>query len=201
MSDKAKFTVVTPVAFLSYPWLDVPQPADEPGGKDKYGAALVFPKGSDLKPLEQAVIAAAVKRFGEGAVAQLKAGRLHNPLRNDPDDVREKKYPEGSTFTGARSEQRPGFVYLYADPATGKPMIVPPEKIKSEFYAGAMVKAQVTAFGFDRKGKKGVGLGLNNLPLVDGTTPRWDGRDKADDAFEAEGELQPADLSDLEGGA
>ena len=199
--NKAKYTVITPVAFLSYPWLDEPQPPQNLGEKAKYGTALVFPAGTDLQALESVVIAAAVKKFGEGAVAQLKAGRLRNPLRSDPEDVKEKKYPAGSTFTSARSEQRPGYVFLYADPETGKPMRMPDDQVKGAFYPGAKVRAQLTAFGYDKKGNKGVGFGLNNLQLVDGdplTAPRWDGRDAAEEAFEAEGELRPADMSDLE---
>lgn len=196
MSDKPKTTIITPVAALSYPTLFEPK-AVQAGDTPKYGATLVFLKGTDLTAVREAIVAAAVKKFGPNAVALLKTGKLSNILREDPEDVKEKRYPEGSAFLNARNESRPGLVYLQADPATGKPMKVPEDQIVKTFYAGAMVRAQVSFFGYDRGVKKGVGAGLANVQLVDGTTPRWDGRDAAEDAFEPEG-VMSADLSDLE---
>jgi len=60
------------------------------------------------------------------------------------------------------------------------------------------VRASVTAFAYDRPESKGVSFGLNNIQLLDGTTPRLDGRKAAEDEFEADASMQPASLDDVE---
>ena len=54
-------------------------------------------------------------------------------------------------------------VYLWPEPGTTKPAKVEPEKIKDVFYAGAIVRAQLSAFPYDTDGNKGVSFGLNNI--------------------------------------
>lgn len=201
--------IITGNAILSYPHLDEPQAPMNGVGNSKYSASLVFLSGADLSAMQAAVVEAAVEKWGAGAVAKLKSGALKNPLRTDAEA---KGYPEGAIFTNVRSEQRPGLVYLWADPNTKKPALVIPgmasglyelteadkTKIKQVFYAGATVRASITAFAYDRPESKGVSFGLNNLQLIDGTTPRLDGRKAADDEFEADASLQPASLDDVE---
>lgn len=186
--------LITPVALLSYPHLDEPQQPKNGKGKAKYSVSLIFAPGTDITALQVAVAEAGVDKFGPTAVAKLKSGALKNPLRTDAEA---KGYPEGSVFINARSEQQPGAVYLWADPETKKPAMVPAEKLKSVFYPGAKVRVSVTAFGYDNE-SKGVSFGLNHIQLVDGTTPRIDGRKAAEDEFEADATMQPADLSDIE---
>lgn len=200
--------LITPQAILSYPHLDEPQLPQNKKGKAKYSVSLIFVTGSDIAAMQAAVIEAAVDKFGQGAVAKLKSAGLKQPFRTDWEA---KAYPEGSTFFNARSEQRPGYVYLWADPKTKKPALVIPatidptyqltdadkEKIREVFYPGALVRASVTAFGYDTEGSKGVSFGLNNIQKL-GDGPRMDGRKAAEDEFEADASLQPADLSDLE---
>lgn len=188
---------ITPPAVASYPHLDVPQAPMNGIGNPKYSVSLVFSKGTDLSALEAAALEAATDKWGPSAVAKIKAGALKWPLRNKPEDVELKGYPEGSTFINVRSEQKPGTVYLYPD-ASGKPAQVPDDKIKEVFYAGATVRASITAFAYDRPESKGVSFGLNNIQLIDGTTPRLDGRKKAVDEFEADASMKPASLDDVE---
>ncbi len=201
-------TLITAVALLSYPHLDEPQQPKNGKGKAKYSVSLVFAPGTDITALQEAVAEAGVDKFGASAVAKLKSNGLKNPIRMDAES---KGYPEGSIFINARSEQQPGMVYLWPDKSTGKPELVIPglavsgyeltdadkKRIKEVFYPGAKVRAQLTAFGYDNE-SKGVSFGLNHIQLVDGTTPRIDGRKAAEDTFEADASMAPADLSDIE---
>jgi len=187
--------VTTPKAVLSYPHLDTPQAPMNGVGNPKYSGSLVFLKGTDLSAMQKAVVEVAIAKWGASAAAKLKSGALKNPFRTDAEA---KGYPEGAVFINVRSEQKPGAVYLHADPETGKPAFVPDEKIKEVFYAGATVRASVTAYAYDRPEAKGVTFGLANIQLLDGTTPRLDGRKAANEDFEADATLQPASLDDVE---
>lgn len=180
--------VITPKAMLSYPYLFKPQPGKE--GKDaKYSAALVFPKGTDLKELKAAVLEAAESKWGAKAADGLRSGKLRSPLRTD---VEEKGYPEGSTFFNARSKAAPGVVSVFPGP-NGKPL---PIEDEDQVYAGCWVRASVTAFPYDVDGNRGVGFALNNVQkLADGE--RIDGRKKAEDEFEADLSAKPAEIDDL----
>jgi hypothetical protein len=74
------------------------------------------------------------------------------------------------------------------------------DKINDVFYPGALVRASVSFYTYDNSGNRGVGVGLNNVQLIDGTKPRLDNRKPADEEFTPEeGALAPADMSDVEG--
>ena len=180
--------VITPEAIASYPTLDKPEAMNE-GEAPKYSIALVFPKGTDLSELKAAALQAAEEKFGkEKAHAMIKAKKLTLPFRTDGE---EKGYPEGSVFFNARTQRKPTVVSRVPD-ADGKPTVISPDAV----YPGAIVRASLSAFGYDVKGNKGVGFGLNNIQFVrDGE--RLDGSRNARDEFAAD-EDAVADLSDLE---
>ena len=191
MSDV--LTVITPQAILSYPRLAEPQPAQNPGEKAKYSATFVFLPGADLEALKAAIRAAAEKKWPGKSDEMFRTGKLTYPIRSD---IEGKGYPAGSSFISARNENQPGFVFLFPDPATGRPARVPDDKIAETFYPGAIVKAQVRAFAYDRQTKKGVSFGLHNIQKV-AEGERLDGRDRAEDAFEVDLSAAPAELKDL----
>ena len=198
---------ITPEAILSYPWLLKAQAPQDAGGKAKFSAAFVITKEQRTSPLmtamEKAAVALAVEKFGPEAVVKLQNGKLNYPFHTDPEDVKDKGYPEGALYFSARSEERPGMVLPWPDPAVEtpegqkpKPKRASDEEIKRYFFAGAYVRAEVSLFAFDRNGKKGIGVGLNNLQyLRDGK--RLDGRRAPDDVFEADETLTPAELAGL----
>lgn len=183
--------VITPVAQISYPHVFT---TDK---NDKYGATLVFAPGTDLKEMKLAAIEVAVEKFGEAkAKEMLKKGQIkleggsHHTFRTDAEA---KGYAEGSVFVNARGNRQPGVVSIYPDPKTGKPLpITNPELV----YPGALVKASLTPFWYEKDGNKGIAWGLNNLQVIDSTAPRIDGRARAEDEFEADAEAT-ADLSTL----
>jgi ssDNA-binding protein len=197
--------LITPVAILSYPWLDEAQPPQEEGGKAMFSGALIFvpeimakfPQfgnlGEQFSVLKSIATAAASEKFGDKLPALLRNPNFKPGYRTDGD---EKGYPAGAVYINARSERRPGLVYLYPD-ASGKPAIVPEDRIKEDFYPGALVRAVVRAYGFDRKGNRGVAWGLNHLQLIDGTAPRLDNRKAATEEFSADASLSPASLDDI----
>lgn len=192
--------IITPIATLSYPHVAAPQPLSakdmKAGKKPKYGVALVFAPGTDLTGLQAAILEAATDKWG-GKAKSVIAGQRYKTLR---DDVADKPgYPEGAIFLNARSEDKPGCVYAWPDPVTGKPALVPDAQIGKQFYPGAQVRASITAFAYDTDGNKGVSFGLNNLQFVaDG--PRLDGRKAATEEFESDpNAMKPADLTDVTG--
>lgn len=183
--------VITPEAILSYPALDEPQPVMGDSNKLKYGCALIFPEGTDLKAMKKAATAAAKERWGNKGTATIRNQK--NPLfRTDAKDG----YPEGCTFINVRSDRQPGVVSVYPDPDNeGKPLPIAQDKIKEEMYPGCRVRASLTAFAYDVNGNKGVSFGLNNIQKL-GEGERLDGRVAAEDEFEADADAV-ADLDDL----
>lgn len=186
--------IITPLALLSYPHLKEPQAPQNGIGKAKYSASLVFPEGSDLTELQAAAEAVAEAKWPGKAKAMFANGALRSPFRKDGV---EKGYPAGSIFMNVRTEQAPGLVSKYAGP-DGKPVLITGEDITKEFYAGAKVKASVTAFAYDSNGNKGVSFALANMQKLD-DGPRLDGRKAAEDEFTADLSAAPADLSTLLG--
>jgi hypothetical protein len=187
--------VTTPKAMLSYPHFAAPQPKKKPTDKSKYSGAFVFAPGTDLTEMENAVVEAASERWGTKAADMLKKGQLRSPFRRDAEA---KGYESGSVFINARSDNQPGLVYLWPEPGTDKPAKVEPEKITDVFYAGAIVRAQLSAFTYDTDGNRGVSFGLNHVQkLAEGE--RIDGRQDASEVFDADLSAVPSELKDLVG--
>lgn len=196
--------VLTPVAILSYPWVSEPQPPMEgsTNAKMMYSAVLVFAPaimarfpqfGTNLDALRAAAKVAGEDKFANQYAAMLANPNFKSGFRSD---IAGKGYPEGSIFVNSRNERRPGLVYLYPA-ADGKPAIVPDDEIEDAFYPGALVRADLRAFGYNKAGNRGVSFALNNLQLIDGTAPRLDSRVAAQDAFEADASVSPASLDDV----
>lgn len=180
----SKTRVITPEAIASYPTLVEAEAMNE-GEEPKFSVALVFPLGTDLTELKEAVKAAAVEKFGAKAGAVLKS---NNPFRTDGET---KGYPAGSVFFNARTKMRPGVVSQVPN-KDGRPTVIDAASI----YPGAIVKASITTYGYDVKGNKGIGFGLNNIQFIrDGE--RLDSNIAAQDEFAAD-ENAVADLSDLD---
>lgn len=204
--------VITADAILSYPHFHQPQAAqsDDGDAKPKYSGTFIFTPEvlatedgkQKFAAMQAAAIEAATAKFGANiklpggqtiAIVQaMKEGIIKTPFRTD---ALKKGYPEGSVFINARTTDRPGAVYSYAGP-DNKPAKIPLDKLKEELYPGAIVRASVTAFGYDRKGNKGVSFALNNVQkLRDGT--RLDNRVEAENEFDADLSAPPADISTL----
>jgi hypothetical protein len=191
-TDTAGQTVITPEAVASFPTLFEAKP--DLNGEDKFSVTLVFPKGTDVKPLMQALLAAGKKKFGDKAADIIRNQKDPAIRGKRPQDVEKAKkygYPEGSLFVTTKSKTRPGVVSTFRGP-DGKPQLITDP---AQIYSGCIVKAQIYAHAYDSAGNKGVTFFLNNVQKIrDGE--RLDGRIDARDAFEATDE--PVDLSEME---
>lgn len=164
--------IVTPPAMLSYAHLFKPWAGKNRDQDPKYSATLVFPAGTDLSALKAAVIAVAKKRFGEKAESMLRSGSLRSPFTTG-EVVEEKGYPAGSTYISAKSKTAPGVASRYADPETGRPIIITEEMQQPgnpyEVYSGCQVVAIIKPYAYDNSGNRGVTFDLKAVQkLADG---------------------------------
>lgn len=198
---------MTPTATLSYPKWTPETMSDDPNADKAYSAVFVFTKEQQATPeflalIEAASLAADDFFASEGGRQVFAAGVLDliggkgAVFRNDD---RRKQYPDGALRIHARLKAKygsPQAVFRY--PGTdGKPKLMTPAEMESELYAGAQVRATVSAYGYDVKGNRGVTWGLGNIQkMADG--PRLDSRKQAVDEFEADLSATPASLDDVE---
>ena len=185
--------VISAKALLSYPHLDEPQPAEN-GKKPKYSCSLVFTPALLADPAEKALFDKMAKALQDAIEAKwpgkskqmLAAETFKRGFRRDAEA---KGYPEGSIFVNVRSEQRPHCV-------DAQVQRIPVENVKATLYPGAIVRASLTAYGYDVSGNKGVTFGLNNIQkLADGE--RLDNRAAPEDEFTVDLSAAPANLEDL----
>jgi len=190
MSDDTTTTQIrkrltTPKGRLSYPYLFSPKKAKKDSEKDKYCTALIFEDGTDLRPMKEAAMAVAQARWPD-APNMIRGGRMRWPFRSDPEDVKEKGYPAGSTFMNVSAgDNRPGVVDASLNAVLDS----------NEAYAGRYVFVSLTAYTYDVNGNRGVTFGLNNVQLLE-HGERLDGRLAAADEFSVE-DTGVANLDDL----
>jgi len=158
---------VTPEARLSFPHLFEPNSFRD--SDPKYSATLLFPKGTDLKPLKKLAAAAVKEKWGDNPPKNLR-----NPFRDGSE--KELEGYEGVTFITASSKKRPGVVDQQVQPILDA----------DEIYAGCYVRASVTAFCYGGKGTAitpGVSFGLQNVQKIRDGEP-FSGRSKPEDDFD-----------------
>jgi len=205
MAKKERFpNIQTPEAVFSYPSLDQARKTDpdDPNEKAKFQLTLIFLPDAQRTPLYKAMqaqaIAAAQQQFpGKDVVAMFKAGpngeaaELRSPFRRDTakKGYNPPRFPEGTVFINARTTRRPQC-------ANNKMELVVGEALREQFYAGAVGRASVSAFYYDKKGNKGVSFGLGNVQkLRDGD--RIDNSSTAEDDFTADLSAAPQGVEDL----
>lgn len=163
--------VMTPVGILSFPNLFTARAPAE-GADPRFSINILFDetaqKTQEYKNLVAAIDACA-KEFFQGKVP----ANLHRPLR-DASEKDYNGYQEGWTFIAPWSKQRPGLI------GPNKEEIDLPEQV----FAGQKVRATVVPFGYNHLGKKGIGLGLQNVQIVKFDMPRLDGRSSAKQDFD-----------------
>jgi len=193
--------IISPIAILSYPYLFKRAPAQS-GGKSKFQVALVFETAetpdakypADLTQIKSAMLAAAEEKWGNKAQEMIRKGEIRLALRKDWE---RKGYPENSEFMNVRTEQQPGVVTRYKDPATGKAQVISEENGNTaEIYPGCYVRASLVAFAYDTSGNRGVSFALGNVQKWD-DGERLDNRKAAEDEFAADMTEAPAALDDL----
>lgn len=159
--------------------------ADEKG---KFNITMLFPEGSDLKPMKALVVACIKDKWGD----KFKPAQLSLPFKDGNEKINQETgevYAEYKDTTWATASTK--YVVTVLDATKGKKPI-PTAELKAAVYDGCWCIAQVNACGWEYKDdksgkviKRGVSLQLENLlkyadgePIVGGGK-----RHKAEDAF------------------
>jgi len=177
MSNGTKLveTLVTPAGIGSY--VAVLEPKPDPTGKLKYSLALLIPKSrtKELDPLRKAIQAVAVAKWGPKATAILQTSKY--PALRDGDlkvDEEGKVDPiyKGHFYMSIRSDRKPQVIDGAKQPVF----------TDEDVYSGCLLRCSIAVFPYEQSGNKGIGLGLNNVQVLEKRT-RLDGRRAAEDEF------------------
>ena len=144
---EAKFT--TPEAVLMFPSLFEPK-AFEEGGKETYQCVLLFPKGTDIT-----VITNAVKDCAAHGLRNPSGAR--NPIRSGNEKVDEW----GEIFRDAHYI-RVSSVYPPTVVDREKQEIIDPKQV----YSGAFARAVCRCYSYDGKFGKGVSIGFDAVQIL-----------------------------------
>lgn len=183
--------LVTPKGRLLWNSLFSPR-KNRNGTPGKFEFNIAFPKGADIKVLQDAVLEAGKEKFPKAFkdAAGKWPSSVKNPFKKTADnDKLAEIADEYPTFIAARSKDRPGVVG-----PNGRAEGVEPEQV----YPGRFVKASIQAFGYETDGNKGVTFGLVNVQLLDEGDELviGGGRVSAESEFEGVGEEASGESAD-----
>lgn len=174
----------------SYVFLKQPRPSED--GTGKYSMQIIIDKNDpQVQQIKAAIAQVARETFGE----KVKLGAIKIPLR-DGDEERDGKEYENKYFFNANSGRAPQIVNRFGKTASD-------EDIEEYCYSGATFHVSLSFYTFDRAGKKGVAVGLQNVMLRK-KTERLDGGVSATDEFatmadkDEEDPFAPANTADTE---
>jgi hypothetical protein len=169
-------TLITPAGIGSY--VSVLEAKLDPMGKLKYGLALLIPKSraAELKPLQAAITEVAAAKWGAKAPAVLAATKY--PAIRDGDakvDDEGKVDPiyKGHYYLSIRSDRKPQVIDGNKQPVF----------TDEDVYSGCLMRCSVAVFPYEQSGNRGIGLGLNNVQVLE-KRARLDGRKAAEDEFD-----------------
>ena len=149
MAKNNEIKLVTPEARLLFPNLFEPTQFEE-SGKATYNALLVFPAGTDISALAEAV-----KRCATAGLRNTAGAR--NPIR----DGNEKVEEWGEVFRDAKyirisSQFEPAVVDRQ------RQAILDPKQV----YSGCYARAAVRCYAYDTKGNRGVSFGFDAIQIT-----------------------------------
>jgi len=166
MATNSTSKIITPIGVLSFPNLA------SPDKKGRYGAAIVFPPGTDLSALN-ALIDEAMETIVPAGVNKKAVKR---PLERDGSEKEQYggPYVEGARFFEAKTKFPPGIVDGKRSPILD---------VQEALYPGALVRFQVHCYFYDVDGSKGIAFGLDNIQKV-GEGERLDSFQPPEDVFD-----------------
>lgn len=180
MSTEKKFRskkIMTPEFRVSFPCL-FEKRAVQVGQKATYSMCMLFPKTTKLDELKALIREAAVAEFK----LPLPAG-LASPIHDGDVEKPGRSEYAGHFYINAKAHShRPHLVDRQCNP------IGPEIGNAEEFYGGCYARATVTAYPYSYMGKKGVGIGLENVQKLREGEP-FSGHVGADKDFEPLGEV------------
>lgn len=187
---KSPTKVVTGLVRLSYfnGWKPT---SVEDGGDKKYNTAALIRKDDKetIAKIESAINFLkdeAKKKYSGKLPAKFKL-----PLRDGDEEKPDDDSYAGCLFLNASSKNKPGIVGMERDSA-GKLKEITDE---SQVYSGAYARLSLNFYLFDKKGNKGIGVGLNNVQKVKDGEPLA-GSSNADDDFAEEFEINEDEMFD-----
>lgn len=187
--------ILTPVFTAAF--VSVFQPKGikgDPNSKKKYSVTMIFPKGTDFKPLQDLIVAVATEKWGAKAADILKKQAASDKrIFKDGSTMVEQGYAgfiEGVNYIQASTETKPGLVHKI----DGSLVHLTDE---NDFYSGCTAIASINPYAWDNAYGKGVSLSLHNIQKVADGERLGGGRAKPEDDFEAadgEGSSTPGAL-------
>lgn len=159
-------SVILPEARANYVFLIKPRKNKKrPDAEPTYSVLLAWDKDEiddteGLKELKKSILALAREKAGDNALKLLKSGRIANPIRDGADltdkDGNEMEEFEDCYVLTARRRADWGPPGLVDDKV--RPIIDP-----TDVYSGMRCIASVNPFWYEVEGKRGIGIGLNNI--------------------------------------
>jgi hypothetical protein len=141
------------------------------GSGEEWSTQIIIDKDDDqVEALEKLAQDELEAKFGPKA----KFGKLHrSPLRDGDEDHEDDPIYVNKVFLNARAKRRaPQIVDRHLEPVTHE----------DDVYSGCYANVSVNFFAYDTSGSKGVGVGLNNVQVLE-KAERLDGAVAAQDEF------------------
>jgi hypothetical protein len=148
----SNFTVRGPISRLSFVSFVTPKTNENDDGttRENYGCANLFKKGENLSLIKEACRRFAVQEKGE------RGSRYKDPLRPQDDKVDEYEgFTEGAYYFNTSSKYPPRCIGRNKEPIDA-----------SSFYSGCWARLLYRPYIYDRKGNRGVGLGLAGAQFI-----------------------------------
>ena len=153
----------------------------QPNENGKYSLRALFKPGEKLTQLIVAAKKVAEEEFGS-------TKGITFPFHDQGDKEGYDGYEPGALFINLASGMRPGLV----DEAAQRILS------QDEFYPGCWAHAKVRFYSYDYKGKRGVGVGVDNIQKLRDDEP-FSGRESPESAFAPiAGAKSAADVMDNE---
>lgn len=170
MATKA---IMTPIGIASFITLKEPRAIVE-GNEPRYSITLIFDKAAQntvqFKALEDAIEAALMQKWPNKAT---RPRDLRSPFRDGGEkEGQYEGYKAGDIFINPWSKDKPGVVDINRQDLLDL----------EDVYAGWTARANVRPFAYDRAGKRGVGLFLDNVQFLR-AGKRLDGRKAAAESY------------------
>jgi hypothetical protein len=168
-------TFITPEFRASYVFIFTPK-LNTSSGKEEHSMSMIFPKGTDLKPMKAAALKAAKEKFGDKAEALVKGSSFKWPFKDGNADRPGDEAYADSTFVSCKNQKRVGVVDKFNTVITSE----------EEFFSGCYAVAQVNFAAYDHAtGGKGVGVYLNAVQMKSKGDSLGGGMTDATKVFEA----------------
>ena len=160
-------------ARIAYPHLFEPR-MNQNKTAEEYSCALILdPDEPSTEKLLELVEKVAIDRFGPKAPRLLENKRLKHPV-HDGDEKEDDEAFAGKYYVNCKSRRQPEVVDQSVQP------ILDPDEV----FGGCYVNVTVGLYAYDQEGGKGVGVGLNNVQLIE-KGDRITGAKSAAEEFEA----------------